>query len=848
MTKKYILVFVLLALFAGSMNAQLNQSFTEKDLRISWKLITNNFRNEPMNQASITLTNTGKEVFPSTGWTIFFNYNRSIFPEFTSGPFVLSHVNGDIFQCRSTGRVKDLNPGDSISITFVSDGFVLNYTSAPIGFYLVWDNEPTKGLSLSNYKMFPIQDTSVHFLTPEDTYRKNITIRDIPLENLPLVFPCPVKEIKGNGEFLLDAKVQIVTDPKFINEAEYLSESLSRFIKKPLEIVTSAITEKSIQFNYISLPEEAYILDIQTDKIQISASSGAGIFYGIQSLKSAITVSAFEKTQKSISIPLVHIEDEPRFAYRGFMLDVARNFQAKSELLKLIDLMSMYKLNTLHLHFSDDEGWRIEIPSLPELTEVGSRRGHTTDSYEFLSASYGSGPDPGKLPASGYYSKSDFIEILKYANERHICVIPEIESPGHARAAIKAMNKRYRHFMALGNKAEAERYLLREQDDESVHSSAQLWTDNIMCVALPSTYAFLEKVIDELILIYAEAKAPLTTIHLGGDEVPEGTWQKSPACNLLIAENPEVNSTDDLWYYYINNVDQILKKRNLNLQGWEEIALRKTLLDGQKHLISNPDFVERDFHLNVWLNGIGWGAEDLPYRLANAGYQVVLSCVSHLYFDLAYEKSPDEPGYYWGGFNDTERPFDFIPFDYYKNTTVNTDGDPVDSTLFIGKDRLTDFGKSNILGIQGQSWAENVRDTARLEYMILPKLLALAERAWAADPRWAIEKNKAESRKLYNESWSVFVNTLGKKELPRLNNIYGGLNYRIPPVGAIVEKGKVHTNIQIPGFIIRYTSDGTEPTVKSKIYTSPITEKGEIRLSAFAKTGRKGRTTSIQNK
>lgn len=848
MTKNYCIIFILLALFSGSVKSQENQVKPDQDLHISWKLITNNYMNKPMNQALITLKNSGKEVFPSSGWTIFFNYNRSILPEFNAGPFVLSHVNGDIFQCKSTGRVKDLNPGDSVNIYFVSDGFVLNYTAAPIGFYLVWDNEPTKGISLSNYTMFPIQDTSVHFVTPEETYHKNLKIKDIPLENLPLVFPGAVKEIKGNGEFLLDAKVKIVTDPKFISEAEYLSKSFNRFFKKPMEIVTAATIEKSIQLTYKSMAEEAYTLDIQTDKIIISASSAAGIFYGIQSLKSTLPATAFEKPQKSVSIPVVYVEDEPRFAYRGFMLDVARNFQAKSELLKLIDLMSMYKLNTLHLHFSDDEGWRIEIPSLPELTEVGSQRGHTADSHEFLSASYGSGPNPGKLPASGYYSKSDFIEILRYANERHISVIPEIESPGHARAAIKAMNKRYRHFMALGNQAEAERYLLRELNDESVHSSAQLWTDNIMCVALPSTYTFLEKVIDELILMYAEANAPLKTIHLGGDEVPEGTWQKSPACNRLIAENPEVNSTDDLWYYYLNNVDLILKKRNLNLQGWEEIALRKTQLDGQKHLISNPDFVKSDFHLNVWLNGIGWGAEDLPYRLANAGYQVVLSCVSHLYFDFAYEKSPDEPGYYWGGFNDTERPFDFIPYDYYKNTTVNTDGDPVDSTLFIGKDRLTDYGKSNILGIQGQSWAENVRDTARLEYMIFPKMLALAERAWAADPLWATEKNKAQSQKLYNESWSVFVNTLGKKELPRLNHFNGGLNYRIPPVGAIVENGKVYANIQMPGFIIRYTCDGTEPTAKSKIYTGPLTEQGEIRLSAFTKTGRKGRTTTIQNK
>lgn len=835
-------------MFSAPVFAQENKTFDENDLHINWRLVTNHFDNQDQSQAILSITNQGKEVFPSTGWTIFFSYGRGILPDQTNGPFLVSHLNGDNYQCRTTGRIKDLNPGDSLWLSFVSYGQILNYTAAPNGFYIVWDSQPDKGFSIRNYTALPIRDTTVGFVSPADTYRKNRFIKDIHPEKLPLVFPTAVSESRASGEFLLDADVLIVTDPLFAPEADLLSETFHTIIGKPLKISQDSVMGKTISLKKIVLSEEAYKLDVQPDQIVISASEGAGIFYGIQSLRSAMPLTSGDKKPKQIRIPAMLIDDAPRFVHRGFMLDIARNFQPKAELLKVIDLMAMYKLNRLQLHFSDDEGWRIEIPALPELTEVGGRRGFTTDSHEFLPSSYGAGPEPGQKPASGFYTRNDFIEILKYATARHIMIIPEIESPGHSRAAIKAMDNRYRHFMELGDKTEAERYLLRDLNDQSIHSSAQQWTDNVMCVALPSTYHFLETVIDALRAMYLEAQAPLTTIHLGGDEVPEGTWEKSPLCNQLIAKNQEINSTDDLWYYYFDKMDEMLKQRHLTLSGWEEIAMRKTILNGAKHFIPNPGFADRGFRANVWNNGIGWGSEDLPYRLANAGYQVVLSCVSHLYFDLAYEKSPDEPGLYWGGFNDLNKPFDFIPFDYYKNTTENTDGNPVDSTLFIGRDRLTDYGKSNILGIQGQLWAENIRSTATLEYLLFPKMLALAERAWAPDPSWAGEKNHGKQQSLYQDAWSVFVNTVGRKELPRLSDYPGGaVLYRIPPVGAIIQDGTLIANIQIPGFDIRYTTDGTAPTIKSKMYSKPLTEKGKFTLCAFSKDGRKGRIISLIN-
>jgi len=295
-------------------------------------------------------------------------------------------------------------------------------------------------------------------------------------------------------------------------------------------------------------------------------------------------------------------------------------------------------------------------------------------------------------------------------------------------------------------------------------------------------------------------------------------------------------------------MEKILANRGLALSGWEEIAMRKSVLDGKNKYIPNPDFANKGIRAYVWNNGIGWGNEDLPYRLANAGYKVVLSSVSNLYFDLAYEKEAYEPGSIWAGYNDTEKPFYFIPFDYYKNTKEDTNGNAIKKNLFDGKERLTDVGKSNILGIQGQMFGENVRDTNILAYLLFPKLLALAERAWAQNPDWATEKDPEKSRISYNKDWSIFVNVLGKKELPRLDYYSGGFKYRIPPVGAIIDSGKVKANIQQPGFIIRYTTDGTEPNSNSEIYTKPILEKGKITLSAFSNNGRKRKSTIIENK
>jgi hexosaminidase len=361
-----------------------------------------------------------------------------------------------------------------------------------------------------------------------------------------------------------------------------------------------------------------------------------------------------------------------------------------------------------------------------------------------------------------------------------------------------------------------------------------------MNVAMPSVYVFLAKVIDDLKDIYRKADIPLTMVHVGGDEVPAGVWEGSPICRELMKKE-NMASVDDLWYYYFRKVNKILVEKGLKMYGWEEIGMRKTMLDGAKLNIPNPDFVNDNFMVDVWNNVLGWGAEDLAYKLANAGYKVVLSQVSNYYFDMAYQKSFDEPGYYWGGFVDVDKPFYFIPFDYFKNAQEDLFGNPLDRSIFIGKERLNDYGKSNITGIQGLIWSENMISNDRLEYMLLPKLLGMAERAWAPSPSWSTEKDSSTAAKDYSQAWSVFVNTLAKRELPKLDYLGGGFNYRIPEPGVIIQDGKVIVNSEFPGMQIRYTTDGTDPVLTSKIYEGPIEDNGKVKVRLFNTRGRGGR-------
>jgi len=839
-------LFLVFVLISTGLRAQL----TAPSLKISWEIIENNHQGKSASLTAFTITNTGKKALPKNGWNLYFNFVRKVDTTF-SADVKIKHINGDLFQLLPTANFQGLKPGASLEVKLISEAWVINFTDGPAGLYWVWDQEPGKGYSLTDYSIKPSTQShqfqrfagdNLGVITPEKTFAQNKSIQVMEEKDLPKIIPSPQQYRERGNPFVVTLQTELVAPAELKEEAAFLNSQLSGMLGKvlPMGSRKSGATS-AIVFQVENMPKEAYRLMVNEKGIEITASDRVGAFYGIQSLLALLPTASWGKTQSSLAVTGVEVSDQPRFGHRAIMLDVARHFHSKKQLLKLLDLMGFYKLNVLHLHFSDDEGWRLEIPSLPELTQVGAVRGHSDLPLKSLPPAYGSGPEAMSSAGTGYYSRLEFVDILRYANARHIKIIPEIEAPGHARAAVKAMEARYVAKLAEGRKDEAEKYRLYDPADRSVYRSVQMYNDNVINVAMPSVYRFLETVTDEILAMYREAGAPIETIHYGGDEVPAGVWTQSPAVAKLRQLNPELKTTDDLWYYFYGKINDMVQKKGLYLYGWEEIAMRKTMLDGKSHIIPNPDFVGQEVQVDVWNNVLGWGAEDLAYRLANAGYKVVLSCVTHLYFDMAYYKSFDEPGYYWGAYSDVDKPFSFIPYDYFKNSKEDRLGNVLDRSIFNGKERLTDYGKQNIVGIQGLLWSETVNSPERLEYMMLPKLIGLAERAWAPTPTWTTEVDE----KAYEKAWSIFTNQLGKRELPRLDYFAGGFAYRLPTAGAMVEGNQVQANVQLPGLTIRYTTDGSEPTANSAVYSQPLPVSKRIKMKVFGANGRAGKTVEV---
>ncbi len=801
-------------------------------LQLRWELERDVFQDAAggrgLSRAAFTITNRDAKPLPASGWAIYFNALHSAQPGTVEGGFIVEDVVADLHRLVPAAGFGGLAPGSSIRIPYLTD-LLLNASFVPRGPYIVFDAAKDVGIPLNDFVAVPFErppqgaGRDPRVVTPENQFALDSVIRAIPASELPPVFPTPVAVSQGAGALHLTAMPPVEAPEALGNEAAFAAEYLRPYFGNrgkgavpPLQLEAGPVAGQA--------SPEAYSLVVDPAQgVRIVGASPAGVFYGLQSLRSLLP-PPHPRTGAGLDLAAIRVVDAPRFGYRGFMLDVARNFQPKAAVLRTLDLIARYKLNVFHLHLTDDEGWRIELPSLPELTAVGARRGHTLGSGTHLPPAFGSGPAVDRPWGSGFFSRMDYIEILRYAAARHIEVIPEIEMPGHSRAAIKAMQ---------GNP----QYRLNDPDDRSVYTSAQGYHDNVMNPGLESTYRFVERVVGDLVAIHREAGVPLRHIHMGGDEVPAGVWEGSPAARAYLKAH-DLTSVDDLWFAFYGRVEQILKAQGLLPSGWEEIAVRKTSRDGRRTNIPNPDFAGRGWRAYVWNNVPGGGAEDLAYRLANGGYDVVLSPVSNLYFDLAWNPNPEETGLDWGGYVDLRKPFQFIPFDYYRNV-------PVDPAVFAGKDRLTDYGRAHVVGIQGNLWSETLVAEGRLEYMLLPKLFGLAERAWAPDPDWATERDPAKAESLYREAWSRFVNVLGQRELPRLDREVSGLNYRIPTPGLEVEGGMVRCSVELPGFALRYTTDGSEPTVRSPEVRGPIPFRASVRVAAFNTAGRKGHTARL---
>src|SRR6266849_722577 len=761
---------------------------TALPLQLRWELVADSITNDRgVSRVAFTITNRDTKALAPTGWAIYFSALHGAYPGSVGNGFTIEDVLGDLHRLvpAAGGGFAGLAPGASLRIPYLTD-LLLNRSFVPKGPYIVFDSAKDVGVPVSDYVAVPFER---RVATPENQFALDSVIRVIPEIELPPVFPTPVEVTPGAGALHLTAMPPVEASEALKNEAAFAAEYLRPHFGSTGKAGAPALRLDVGPVEGQTSPEAYSLVVDPVQGVRIVGVSPTGVFYGLQSLRSLLPAPT---PRAGLVLPAIRVVDAPRFGYRGFMLDVARNFHPKPLVLRTLDLLARYKLNVFHIHLTDDEGWRIEIPSLPELTAVGGRRGHPPDSDRHLQPAFGSGPLVDRPWGSGFFSHADYVEIVRYAAARHIEVIPELEMPGHARAAIKAMkaNPQYR---------------LNDPEDRSVYTSVQGYPDNVINPALESTYRFIERVVTDLVAMHREAGAPLRHIHMGGDEAPAGVWVGSPAVQAYMQAHG-VTSVDDLWFVFYGRVEQILKAQGLLPSGWEEIAVRKTQRDGHRTTIPNPDFAARGWRAYVLNNVPGWGAEDLAYRLANGGYDVVLSPVTNFYFDLAWNQSPDETGLDWGGYIDLRKPFDFIPLDYYRNTRLDRRGNPLDPAVFAGKDRLTDYGRAHIVGIQGNLWSETLGAEGLLEYMRVPELFGLAERAWAPDPDWARERDPEKSASLYREAWSRFVNVLGQRELPRLDREVPGLNYRIPAPGLKVEGGALRCSVELPGFTLRYTT------------------------------------------
>jgi hexosaminidase len=862
-----IFVFILIFFFFACTSNQ--EGRTSDDIAVRWELITNFTDEQNVFDAKFDLKNNSERTLTDANWALFFNMApRQILNPKSPQPATLQHINGDWYKLVPNQNF-NLKPDEAVTINYRGVEAVIKETDRPLGLYFVFYDDKgneEKIVEVSDYTWAPFTKTEQINRNAEDEepiptaewlYKKNLDMHDVPDSELKSIVPSPVTLKKGTGTLNVTREMEIYYQYELENEAKYLAASLKDLTGQEFKMVTTPSSEKLITLwldegKVRNASKEAYTLKIAEDGITITGNDPAGVFYGIQSLRSLIPVEAYQTKPTSISLPFVSVEDAPRFAFRGLHLDVSRNFQTKETILRLLDLLSFYKINRFLFYTTEDEGWRLEIKDLPELTTVGAVRKHTSAKESaVLHPAYGSGPfakAEGKF-GHGYYSRADFIEILKYANDRHIKVIPELNFPGHARAAIKAMEARYERLMKEGKEAEANEYRLIDPADQSVYLSAQGYKDNVVSVARESVFHFYEKVVEEITAMYTEAGLQLDEFHTGGDEVPEGAWTKSPLALTLLKQHPEVKDPKNLQTYFFRELVKRLRKRNLQLHGWEEVALLKT---ESGEYVPNPEFAKENVVPYIWNNMFDY--PDLGYRLANAGYKVVLCNVSNFYFDLAYNKDPKEPGLYWAGFVDTRHAWTFAPYDMFKTTNKNSMGQDLDlengSKSVGGKNKvivehLKAESRNNILGVEAQVWSETIKGREMLEYYLLPKLTGFAESAWAPQRSWETIEDKTQRESKIQLEWNEYANTLAKKEFPRLSSLNGGYNYRVPPPGAVIEDGILKANVEYPGLTIRYTVDGTEPTANSALFTKPIKVTGKVILKSFDLMGKSSGLTIV---
>lgn len=430
-----------------------------------------------------------------------------------------------------------------------------------------------------------------------------------PIPAEPGLIPKPVQMKRLTGEFRLTAKTRICwppTSPEARSVAEFLAGTLRPSTTMPVALAEKARPAKGdIQLTTAGAPahlgQEGYQLESTTKGVVIRANAAAGLFYGVQTLLQLLPPEIFARSASAgrvrWALPAVQIEDYPRFAWRGMHLDVSRHFFDVAFVKRYLDNLARHKMNVFHWHLTDDDGWRVEIKQFPKLTEVGAWRGE----HEALPPSYESGPQR----YGGFYTQDQIREVVRYAAEQHILVVPEIDVPAHSRAAIVV----YPDLLCTG--------------DPYQFKSVQDVRANVLCPSQERTYQFLEAVFGELAELF-----PGPYIHVGGDERPAGPWEQCDRCKKRMQDEHLANGAA-LQDLFLRRLQDFLKGRGKQIIGWDEL--------------DHPTVLQKDYTVMAW-NSIEAGI-----AAAQRGYPVLMAPAPFNYLDLAYSEDPAEPGLRWAG-------------------------------------------------------------------------------------------------------------------------------------------------------------------------------------------------------
>lgn len=796
----------------------------------------------PNNQMEVTfsITNPTNSSWEGGAWSLHWN---SIFgetrPESLPKGIEYTYVNGQQYLIFKFGEDYNLNPGENLSFTVTQKGIIPRIAMGPQGFF-VHDATIQKNIDLKSHIEWKnakgIEELNIPSAAAR--YAEYEGLELLPKTELDWVIPTPTKQL-FNGTYRTPTDLNLSLEG-FDMDAEFIQQRLQEGLTIKIE------ANKEVQPNVLltqnkSLAREAYTLKISEENIQIEASASIGAFYAFESLHQVLLIAQNEEK----GWPILAIEDVPRFQNRGFMSDVARNFYPKEKIFKILDYMALYKLNRFDLKLTDDDGWRIEIPGLPELTAVGSNRGYTLDENDRLIPMYGSGSGDSQSKGSGYLSGEDFVAILNYAKQRYIEVIPQISFPSHARAAIVAMKARYNTFKAQGDLASATEYVLHDPEDESDYISAQLYTDNVICICDPSAYRFYEKVIQEIKALYDQAALPMKVFNIGADELPYGPWRKSPKCERYVAQNEAIPSLEELYNFNLRRINEIITNAGAKMVGWED-ALLVHSENEQSEISVNEALLDLNFTPYVWNNSWGGGREDMIYRLANKGFQAIMSNSSAFYFDMVDDRDFENTGMSWSGYVNYKDSWGTEPLNVFANK-VKLEALGIDKDYVAGKEKIKPEAVANFLGIQSQLWTETIISDALFDQMLMPNLIVFAQRAWGAKEPWLELETALEQKPLLENAWNKFANTIGQRQLLMVNQLYGGLAHDLPKPGAVINEGKLKVRQQFPGLNIHYRLDGKEPNTEDPLYTEAVKlpKKAKVTLRVFDSKGRGGKSIQI---